>query len=103
MGQNPFGGCSSLSIIKVDKNNEVFDSRNNCNAIIETGTNKLITGCKNTIIPNTVTTICIRAFMGCKNLTYINIPSSVITLEQQAFSNCINLESINLSENLTNI
>ncbi|MDE6124102.1 MAG: leucine-rich repeat domain-containing protein, partial [Eubacterium sp.] len=49
-----FRNCSSLSAITVDENNEYYDSRNNCNAIIETDTDILIFGCKNTIIPNTV-------------------------------------------------
>lgn len=49
-----------------------YDSRENCNAIIETATNTLINGCKNTIIPNSVTTIGYGAFWGCSGLTRID-------------------------------
>lgn len=33
---DPFLRCSSLTVIIVDNENPVYDSRNNCNAIIET-------------------------------------------------------------------
>ncbi len=46
-----------LKKIVVETGNPVYDSRNNCNAIIETATNTLIAGCVSTIIPNTVTTL----------------------------------------------
>ena len=46
--------CPELKSIRVDTENEFFDSRNNCNAIIETATNQLILGCKNTVIPNVI-------------------------------------------------
>ena len=43
-----FCDCSNLESIKVDENNRVYDSRENCNAIIEKSSNKLVVGCKNT-------------------------------------------------------
>ena len=52
-----FAGCSGLESITVENGNNRYDSRNNCNAIIETSTNTLIAGCKNTVIPNSVTSI----------------------------------------------
>ena len=58
-----------MTSIEVNSGNKVYDSRNNCNAIIETATNKLILGCKSTIIPNSVTSIGYYAFYGCINLT----------------------------------
>ena len=54
IGLSPFAGCSSLETIIVDAKNKVYDSRDNCNAIIETASNTLIQGCPNTTIPNTV-------------------------------------------------
>ena len=47
----------SLSSIIIDKKNPVYDSRDNCNAIIETKTNELILGCQKTTIPNSVISI----------------------------------------------
>ncbi len=52
-----FDGCDNLTTITVDEHNKVFDSRDNCNAIIETATNKLLVGCKGTVIPESVSAI----------------------------------------------
>ena len=57
IGSGAFGGCSGLASIVVGSGNTQYDSRNNCNAIIETATNTLIAGCKTTLIPNSVTSI----------------------------------------------
>lgn len=89
-----FTGCSGLESIIVDSENKVYDSRNNCNAIIETSTNTLILGCQNTIIPQSVTSIGDYAFFGCSGLTSITIPSSVISIGIQAFWFCNNLTSV---------
>lgn len=84
--QDHFNGyCNNLDTLKVDTENSVYDSRNDCNAIIETATNKLITACNNTIIPNTVQIINNFAFWGCDKLTSIVIPKSVITINDNAF------------------
>ena len=65
--------------------NVIYDSRNNSNAIIETETNTLITGCTNTIIPNTVTCIRSGAFSDQVNMTSITIPNSITNIENTAF------------------
>lgn len=51
IGSQVFRSCDNLASIIVQNDNPIFDSRDNCNAIIETATNTLIAGCKNTIIP----------------------------------------------------
>ena len=91
---NIFHDCSSLESIIVDKNNPVYDSRNNCNAIISTEYNTLISGCCNTIIPNSVTKIGYEAFRGCSSLTNIVIPKSVTIIDNCAFMDCNNLTDI---------
>jgi len=72
----------------------VYDSRNNCNAIIETAKNKLIAGCQNTVIPNTVTCIGGYTFVSCFGITNLIIPNSVTKIEDYAFYNCSGLTSV---------
>ena len=93
---NAFGACSGLTSIKVEEGNTVYDSRENCNAIIETATNTLVVGCKKTIIPNSVTSIGDNAFGACTGLTSITIPNSVTSIGNYAFSSCYNLTSIRI-------
>ena len=76
----------NYSTIIVDKRNPVYDSREDCNAIIETATNILVAGCKTTIIPETVNEIGDKAFSGCSELRSINIPRSVTYIGLGAFS-----------------
>ena len=87
-------GCTGLNYIKVESGNSVYDSRENCNALIETKNNSLIYGCKNTIIPNGVATIENTAFQGCTGLTSITIPNSVTSINRWAFNGCTNLNYI---------
>ena len=95
IGDKAFSNCSSLISIKVDENNPVYDSRNNSNAIIETASNTLIVGCKNTVIPNSVTSIGKWSFQGCTSLTSITIPSSLTSIGWAAFAGCSSLATIN--------
>lgn len=124
--ERTLSACVNLKTIIVDKDNKVFDSRNNCNAIIDTETNELIQGCKNTTIPNTVTrigdnafygmttmksidipnsvtTIATFAFWNCKGLTSLTIPNSVIYIGDFAFMMCENLKSVTLSQSLKSL
>ena len=89
-----FGYCGGLTSIVVDKENKYYDSRNNCNAIIETSSNTLVRGCKNTIIPDSVTSVKWGAFCGCSGLTSITIPAGVTRIEEAAFEGCSGLTSI---------
>ncbi|MCR5680758.1 MAG: leucine-rich repeat domain-containing protein [Prevotella sp.] len=91
IGNYAFQYCTDLGQIVVEHGNPVYDSRDNCNAIIETASNTLIASCKSTIIPNSVTTIKYVAFQGCKGLTSITIPNSVTSIGGGAFENCTDL------------
>ena len=103
IGEIVFCSCPQLERINVDKGNKVYDSRNNCNAIIETATNDLIRGCKNTIIPNGILTIHRHAFCGSKELNTILLPNSIKTIEEQAFKMCESLTSIIIPNGVTSI
>ena len=120
-----FGGCSSLTSIIVQNGNPTYDSRNNCNAIIETRSNTLIAGCPTTIIPNSVTSIGYSAFNGCESLTsiiipnsiknigkrafyrtgltFITIPNSVESIGDSAFAGCSSLTSVTIPNSVTSI
>ena len=98
-----FSDCSGLTSIIVEEGNAKYDSRDNCNAIIETKSNTLIRGCMNTIIPNSVTSIGGSAFFGCDSLTSITIPNSVTSIGRYAFFSCVKLESITIPNSVTRI
>lgn len=101
--EGSFSGCTGLETIKVESGNAIYDSKDDCNAIIETATNTLILGCKNTVIPSSVTTIGDGAFQGCTDLTKITIPNSVTTIGNSAFQGCTELTSITIPSSVKNI
>jgi len=94
IGRGAFSGCKNLASITVAEGNPKYDSRDNCNAIIEIATSKLVAGCLNTNIPNSVNTIANSAF-ECLNITALTIPTSITTIESYAFELCTKLETIN--------
>ena len=103
IGNNPFQNCTGLTSIVVAEGNTKYDSREECNAIIVTESNTLIAGCKNSVIPNSVTTIGESAFNGCTSLTSIEIPNSVTTIGESAFNGCTSLTSIEIPNSVTTI
>ena len=103
IGDNAFVYCSGLTYIVVEEGNPIYDSRNNCNALIETATNLLIAGSNNTIIPNDVVAIASYAFSYCADLKSITIPSSVKFIEDYAFLGCSGLTSLTIPNSVTSI
>ena len=103
IGGNPFSYCTELMSIVLESGNTVYDSRDNCNAIIETASNILIVGYQNTVIPNNVTSIGNGAFSGCSGLKSITIPNSVTSIGNYAFANCSGLTSVTIPNSVTSI
>ena len=103
IGSESLYGCLHLCEIVVSKKNRIYDSRDNCNAIIRTENNELLFGCQATVIPNNVSTISINAFLSCSNLKSINIPNSVISIGEQAFMNCGQLKEIYIPASIKEI
>ena len=103
IGQNAFYGCCGLTSIIVESGNTKYDSRDGCNAIIETKSNVLLTGCKKTTIPNSVTSVGQYAFYYFHDLTFISIPNSVTSIGDHAFYSCSGLTSITIPSSVTSI
>ena len=98
-----FAECDGLTSIAVESGNTVYDSRDNCNAIIETASNTLVAGCVNTIIPLSVTSIGPSAFDDRSSLTSITIPNSVTSIGKLAFSGCSSLTAVTIPNSVTSI
>ena len=103
IGYAAFGGCSGLEKITVDGGNKRYDSRDNCNSIIDTETNTLIVGCKNSVIPNGVTSIGDSAFGWCSELTELVLPNSVTRIGDSAFEYCSGLTELTLPNSVASI
>ena len=103
IGKDAFEGCLKLTSMIVEPYNETYDSRSNCNAIIEKKTNKLVAGCSATIIPNSVKSIGDYAFSLCTSLQSIVIPNSVTIIGDYAFNCCESLQSIVISNSVKSI
>ena len=103
IGECVLAWCPGLTSIVVEKGNDLYDSREDCNAIIETATNTLIAGCQNTVIPNSVTAIGNKVFWGFSNITSFTIPNSVKDIGIYAFCYCTNLTSVTIGSSVTTI
>ena len=103
IGLDAFAACDALEGIVVAEGNTVYDSRENCNAIIETATNTLVIGCKNTTVPADITTIASRAFYDCDGLTNMELPAGLTSLGSYSFYDCDGLTSIEIPESVTSI
>lgn len=103
IGLSPFTGCKKLTSVTVANDNPVYDSRNNCNAIIETATNKLIVGSIASVIPGSVVTIATRAFEDIRGMVSVVIPEGVTSIEEMAFFDCSDLKEVTLPSSLTSI
>ncbi|MBR1884000.1 MAG: leucine-rich repeat protein, partial [Clostridia bacterium] len=102
IGSEAFSNCYKLASITVASKNTTYNSGNGNNCIIKTSSKELIFGCKNTTIPNTVTSIGSRAFYG-SGIESITIPSSVTNISSQAFLSCASLTKVTIPSSVTNI
>lgn len=96
----PLYDLPNLKYILVEDGNPVFDSRENCNAVIETATNTLMMGCANTVIPSTVEAIYDDAFTSCYELKELNLPENIKIIHPTAFCNCFGLKEITIPKTM---
>lgn len=92
--KNVFAYCDKLESITVSPENTTYNDGNGSNAIIETETNSLITGCSKTVIPIFVTVLKKESFIGCTGLESITIPDNIMDIESYVFDKCSNLKTI---------
>ena len=97
-----FYNCNKLASIVVEEGNPNYDSREGCNALIETASNKLLYGTPSSFIPNSIATIGVAA-MTHLIVTTLTIPNSVTTIEDGAFSGCTELTSVYIGTGLEHI
>ena len=95
-----FSDCKALETISVDPENTKLDSRNDCNAVIEKAYNRLVLGCKNTVIPDDVKAIGKYAFYGRQGLKEVSLPNTVTSIETFAFAMCTDLTAVTLGDNV---
>lgn len=97
------GRSVDMVTIIVEEGNKKYDSRNNCNAIIETATNTLLFGCKNSTIPNTVTSIGDHAFYDNYGERIVTLPNSITSIGPYAFAQCWNVTSVIIPNSVKSI
>ena len=100
---NPFYRCTALSLLEVEGGNTAYDSRNHCNAIIETETGTLLAGCRTTVVPEGVDTIADHSFSFQTGLTHIDLPNSLREIGKYAFQGCSGLQSVTFGSGVESI
>ena len=100
IGMSVFSYCSAIRSVIVESGNSIYDSRENCQAIIESSTNKLLFGCINTTIPSSVVSIGENCFEG-SSITSITIPENIKEIGSGAFYECLNLTSVSIPNTVT--
>ena len=98
-----FRHCGALQSIVVDEGNEVYDSRENCNALIETKTDTLLLGSNNATIPNGIKKIKTKAFYNCSDLKAIDFPESLVDIDDYAFYGCSSLNGVRIPNGMTSV
>lgn len=101
--EQAFDGCKGLTSMKVSPYNSKYDSRGDCNAIIEKSSNDLLFGCMNTVIPEGIRWITSYAFHNCVGLKSIVIPNSVSRISLRSFDGCSNLETVTIGNGVEKI
>ena len=103
IGKDVLLHCNNLSSIEVEEGHPVYDSRENCNALIESASNKIVRGSAKTVIPASVQEIGDYAFDCCEGIQSVQIPDGCTHIGEKAFFRCSSLQSVTLPEGLTSI
>lgn len=98
---NPFCYNTQVTAMSVEEGNAVYDSRQDCNAIIETATNTLVAGCKTTVIPASVVSIGRSSFNHCTDLKEVVLPATLRSIGKYAYLGCKDLTSFYFPSTMT--
>ena len=98
-----FSGCTGLMSIEVSAQNTTYDSRENCHALIETESDKMILCGKNSTIPSSVRELGNELFRGRTDLVNFTIPDGITTIGNSVFNSCTNLQTISIPQSVTQI
>lgn len=103
IGSSVIAWNEKLKTIRIASENKYYDSRCNCNAIIDSKRNQLVAGCGSTIIPEGVTCIGDSAFFACRSLKILEIPNGVTVIGKNSFFRCENLDFVSLTSSVQTI
>ena len=104
IGEYAFFNCDGLTSINVALGNTHYSSIDGVLYNHVQDTLIRCPGAKTSVtIPNSVTSIGDRAFIGCRDLTSVTIPNSVTFIGDYAFSGCSSLTSVTIPTGVTSI
>lgn len=103
IGEQVFIGCTKLRRMSVAPENARYDSRQNCNGIIEKATGRLFATCTRTTLPDTIRWIDTQAFAYRSNIEEAFIPKGVKTIGYAAFAGCVELKTVTLPSTLDSL
>lgn len=103
IGGGAFFRCNAMTNFKVAVDNPKYDSRHNCNALIESATNKLVYGFASSILPEGITQVGDSAFYFNTVIASVDLPNSITSIGNDAFYNCMRLSSLYIPNNVKSI
>ncbi len=103
IGGDCFAYAYVLDTITVDPANTIYNSNDNCNAVMQTSNNTLVLGCRRTIIPSLTLSIGSYAFCGCVGLQSVALPNGLVSIGNNAFNGCSSLLTVNLPNSVTTV
>ena len=95
--------CHSLQSLSVAGGNPKYDSREQCNAIIETATNTLVAATTGAAIPSDIQTIGDHALAYCTDRQSIELPEGLKRIGHSAFLHCWSLHTVTIPESTDSI
>lgn len=102
IGKNIIKECRDITHVEVNNANPYYDSRGGCNALMETGTGKLIAGHSKSVIPSDTKIIGEEAFYNSSFGSGMTLPAGLVSIEDKAFY-CTFIKKLDIPEGVTTI